>query len=177
MEIPAVSEMHRDAAPAAPPAAESAKYKDEPRGSPSNRSHYFLGDCCQEPPSKDAVSSYDHYWDCCGCPEIDPQGACGPLACCGCGCKLALCAADVACLCLPRAAGACAERVREASDFKRAHQTRAHFDPYPASFGEAKGCAGKLLWTFGTCGNLHYPFGNAGVACCGKICWTEERNS
>ena len=188
-EAPAVSEMHRGGAPlelrhcssadtaGAPAPAAASAYLEETGA--ANRSHFCLADCCcaQEPPSKDAVSSYDHYWDCCGCPEIEPQGACGPLACCGCGCKLALCAADVACVCFPRAAGACAERVREASDFKRAHQTRAHFDPYPASFGEAKGCAGKLLWTFGTCGNLHYPFGNAGVACCGKICWTEERNS
>ena len=176
MEIPAVSEMHRDAAPAAPPAAEPAKYKDEPRGSPSNRSHYFLGDCCQEPPSKDAVSSYDHHWDCCGCPEVRRDGAYGPCSVCGCGCKLALCASNVACLCLPACAGAYAERVRGAADFTRDHQTKPYFDPYPAFWSEAKGLRGKCLWTAACC-NLYYPFGNAGFACCGKICWTEEQSS
>ncbi|KAH8069293.1 NADH pyrophosphatase [Aureococcus anophagefferens] len=178
-EVPTVSEMHRGGAPlelrhcsssdtgapaaAAAPAAASA-YLEETGA--ANRSHFCLADCCcaQEPPSKDAVSSYDHYWDCCGCPEIDPQGACGPLACCGCGCKLALCAADVACLCLPRAAGACAERVREASDFKRAHQTRAHFDPYPRVLRRGQGTSRRrAVRAFGgdECLSIKFVTGNA----------------
>ena len=170
-DAPAVSEMHRDAAPT-PALPSHDSYKDQT----SNASHFCMLCHTKTPPDKDSVSQRDHYWDCCGCPEIDPHGSCGPCAICGCGCKLALCVSNVACLCLPQCAGACADKVRKATNFEHEHQTRVHHDPYPAFFGEAKGCKGKCLWTAACC-NMQNPFGNAGFAWCGKVCWTEEYDS
>ena len=169
---PAVSEMHRDAAPAASPASVTI---DDPA---ANRAHFFpTASCpCNAPPSKDAVRQRDHYWDCCGCPEIDPHGPCGCCACCGCGCKLAVCCANLGCVCLPSCAGCCANKVREAYDFEGALQTMPHNDAYPARFSEAIGLRGKCVWAAACC-NLHFPFGNAGFAWCGRICWTEEYDS